>query len=84
MADENPVQETVKRFILEQLLPGEDPSLLTSTTPLMSTGILDSLAMLKLTLFLEGEFNIEVKPHEANEEHFNTLEMICSYVESKR
>jgi acyl carrier protein len=74
----------VKDFILDEFLPGEDPSKLTPTTPLVSTGIIDSLATLKLVSFLEQQFNIQVKAHEADEEHLNTLQTICQLVDSKR
>ena len=84
MTQENSVVDTVRRFILDQFLPGEDPSLLTPTTPLMSSGILDSVNTLKLTLFLESEFNIEVEAQETNEEYLDTLEKICKLVESKK
>lgn len=84
MTQENSVVETVRRFIVEQFLPGEDPSLLTLTTPLMSSGILDSVNTLKLTLFLESEFDIEVEAHETSVEYLDTLEMICKLVKSKR
>ena len=75
--------ETVKKFILDEFLPGEDPSKLTPTTPLMSAGILDSIATLKLIMFLEQEFHIRVEAHEADEEHLNTLQSICALVQSK-
>jgi acyl carrier protein len=70
--------------VLDEFLPGEDPTSLTATTPLMSTGILDSLATLKLITFLEQEFDIQVKAHEADEEHLNTLQTITALVDSKR
>jgi len=41
------MMETVRKFILAEFLPGEDPSRLTPTTPLMSSGVLDSIATLK-------------------------------------
>ena len=84
MADESPALNTIKSYVLKEFLPGEDPGNLTATTPLMSSGILDSLATLKLITFLEQEFNVQVAAHEADEEHFNTLEAICALVDSKR
>lgn len=84
MTDESPAMNTIKSFILKEFLPGEDPGNLTPTTPLMSSGILDSLATLKLITFLEQEFNVQIQAHEADEEHFNTLEAICALVESKK
>ena len=84
MTLESPAMNTIKNYILKEFLPGEDPSKLTPTTPLMSAGILDSLATLKLITFLEQEFNIPIQAHEADEEHFETLQAICELVESKR
>ena len=84
MTHASPAFDTVKRFILAEFLPGEDPGNLTPITPLMSAGILDSLATLKLITFLEQEFNVQIEAHEADEEHFNTLESICALVDSKR
>ena len=77
------VEEIVKTFILDEFLPGEDPDALTESTPLVSTGILDSLATLKLVTFLEQEFDIAIEAHEADEEHLNTIETICALVNSK-
>ncbi len=84
MTQESPAMGTVKDFILKEFLPGEDPANLTPTTPLMSSGILDSLATLKLITFLEQEFSIQIAAHEADEERLDTLETICQLIDSKR
>jgi len=79
-----PITNTIKDFILKEFLPGENPDELTETTPLISGGILDSLATLKLVAFLEEQFNITVEAHEADVEHLNTLSDIATFVQSKR
>ena len=81
--DRQGIHDTVKSFILDQFLPGEDPNELTDDTPLMTTGILDSLATLKLVTFLEEKFNIAVEAHEADAENLNTLELITDLVARK-
>jgi acyl carrier protein len=65
MTDEQAIQATVKEFILKEFLPGEDPAALTDTTALVTTGILDSIAVLKAVTFLENQFGITIEPHEA-------------------
>jgi len=77
------IHDTVKKFILDQFLPGEDPNELTDDTQLMTTGILDSLATLKLVTFLEQEFDIAVEAHEADAENLNTLDLITGLVHRK-
>ena len=77
------IADKVKAFVLEEFLPGEDPDELTDSTELVSSNILDSLAILKLVSFLEEEFSIEIAAHEADEEHMNTLTDIAELVNSK-
>jgi acyl carrier protein len=78
------IKNTIKTFILTEYLPGEDPAALTDDTPLMTTGILDSIAVLKVVTFLENKFGIIVEPHEAVVENLNTLSDISRFVGSKK
>jgi len=78
------IKSTVKTFILTEYLPGEDPAALTDTTPLMTTGILDSIAVLKVVTFLENQFGIVIQPHEAVVENLNTLSDIERFIVSKK
>jgi acyl carrier protein len=73
----------IKAYILEEFLPGENPDLLTDTTPLITGGILDSLATLKLIGFLQECFNILIEPYEASVEYLDTLTDITALVHSK-
>jgi len=77
------VKAAVKDFILREFLPGEDPSNLTEDLPLITTGILDSIATLKLVLHLEEKYGITLEAHEADKEHLDTLNKISSLVSSK-
>ena len=52
----NAIKQTIKEFILDEFLPGEDPDELTESTPLITGGILDSIATLKLVMFLEERY----------------------------
>lgn len=76
-------EDVIREFILREFLPGEDPDELSAITPLLSTGILDSLAVLKLVTFLEERFEISIAPHEADEEHMDTIAEIAGLVKSK-
>ena len=82
--DRQAIHNTVKTYILEQFLAGEDPNELTGDTPLMTTGILDSLATLKLVTYLEEKFDIAVEAHEADSENLNTLDLITDLVARKQ
>lgn len=78
------VSAEVKEYILGEFLPGEDPGELTESTPLITGGILDSLATIKLVAHLEETYGIELSPHETGVDYLNTIADIVSLVESKR
>jgi acyl carrier protein len=82
MSDE--IRAQVKQFLLDTFLPGENPDELTDQTPLISGGILDSIATLKLVMFLEEKFQISLEAHEADREHLDTLADIAALVRHKR
>jgi acyl carrier protein len=84
MMDEQSIKAAVKTFILNEYLPGEDPAALTDTTALMTTGVLDSIAVLKVVTFLENQFGITLEPHEAVVENLNTLSDIARLVTLKK
>ena len=82
MTDE--VKNAVKEFIMTEFLPGENPAELTEATPLITGGILDSIATLKLVAFIEERFGISLEAHEVNREHLNTVEDIARLVVSRK
>jgi acyl carrier protein len=80
----NDIAAAVKTYILEEFLPGEDPSELTMDTPLITGGILDSIATLKLVLFLEERWRVKLAAHETSPDHLDTITRIAGLVESKQ
>ena len=78
------VTNKIRDFILSAFLPGEDPNELKNDTPLISGGILDSIATLKLVMFLEEEFGVQLEAHEADREHLDTVSDIVALVASKK
>jgi len=78
------VRATVKEFVLREFLPGEDPAELTEATPLITGGVLDSIATLKLVLFIEERFGITLEAHEVSPEHINTVADIARLVDAKK
>jgi acyl carrier protein len=77
------IEETLKAFILAEFLPGESAEELTKSTPLITGGVLDSLATLKLVAFIEERYKIQIEAHDVDVDHFNTLSGIENLVRSK-
>ena len=82
MSDE--INQSVRNFILHEFLPGEDPDELTDSTPLITGGVLDSIATLKLVLFLEEAYGVTLEAHEMDAEHIDTIADIGRLVAAKK
>ncbi len=83
MVPKEQIQASVMQFILTEFLAGEEADELELTTPLVSAGILDSIATLKLVTFLEEQFEVQIEAHEVDVDHLNTVEDISNLVLSK-
>jgi acyl carrier protein len=81
---EDAIEPIVKAYILQEFLPNTKPEELTSTTPLIAGGILDSLATVRLVMFLEQQFGIEMEAWEVGADTFGSLERIVELVQRKR
>ena len=67
-----------KEFVQDQgLLP------LGNATPLLETGILDSLNLLRLVLFIQERFGIVVDDLDLVPEHFASVDAISTYLRSR-
>jgi acyl carrier protein len=78
------IETPIREFILAEFLLGEDPALLTPTTPLLTSGVLDSIATLKLVTFLEERFQIKIISGETDEYNFDTVGDMVRLVRAKR
>ena len=77
------IGERVKEYIMAEYLPDTDPGELTYQTPLISSGIIDSLAALSLRSFVEDTFDVSLESHELDYESFGTLADIETLIEGK-
>jgi acyl carrier protein len=74
------IESTVRSFILKQFLPDANPDELTESTPLVTGGILDSMATVRLIMFLEQHFHIDIPPHEVTAQNLANVARIAALV----
>ena len=77
------ISEAIRDYILAEFLPGEDPSALQESVRLISDGILDSIAAVKLVVYLENRFNIKIEQNEVNVNNLDTIDSTMRLVVSK-
>jgi acyl carrier protein len=81
--DTSEIKKTVREYIVSEFLPGEDPSAIGNSMEMITQGILDSIATLKLVSFLEDRYRIALEPHEVAPEYLDTLNAISALVTAK-
>lgn len=76
------VRTPTERFITEELMFSRSGQL-DATASLLHTGVLDSLNLIRLILFLEQQFGVTIDDNEVIPDHFETLNAIERFVSSK-
>ena len=76
-------KEQIRQFITSELISNDNGKKLEDATPLLESGIIDSLGMMKLVVFLENKFSIQVTDQELQPENFKNLDALSLMVEGK-
>ena len=77
------VKESIRQFILTELVHDKKYSNLSDTDQLLETGIIDSLGMMKIIAFIEESLSIEVNDEDFTPENFASINAIFSMVQNK-
>ncbi len=80
------MDETVKSlsdYIARDILK-EPKRTLEPDTRLISTGLIDSLSIVDLAIFVEDHFGVKMKPTELNAQTFDTLGDLARLVETRQ
>jgi acyl carrier protein len=77
------VETVINDYISQELVP--DPALLplANETSLLGSGILDSLSLLRLVVFLEERFGITLDDADLLPENFDSVNAICAYLRAR-
>ncbi len=71
-------------YISQELVSDLEMLPLSSSTNLMDSSILDSVAFLNLVLYLEEQFGIKIPDTDLTRKNFETIDAICAYVQSRQ
>jgi acyl carrier protein len=76
------IAETMRQFIIENFLFGEDESLQKDTS-FLENGIIDSPGILELVVFLEETYEITVEDEELVPENLDSIGNVVQYLGKK-
>jgi acyl carrier protein len=77
------ILEELEKFMMAEVAVDHDKNSLRPDEDLLDQGILDSLGVMKLVVFLEKTFSIEVADEDIVPENFQNLNTIARFVEHK-
>lgn len=74
------ISKVVRDYIVREYVQEGDDQEITETTPLISSGLVDSFSMVSLLRFLEKKYAIHIPDGAATPEAFDTVERIAALV----
>lgn len=77
------MEAVINDYISKELVQDSSMLPLGNATSLLETGILDSLSLLRLVVFVQEQFGITVDDTDLVPEHFDTVDAICAYLRSQ-
>lgn len=78
------VKEQVRQYILKNFLFSNDATALQDDASLIQSGVIDSVGVLELIMFLEEQLHVEVVEQEMIPENLDSVQRIVAFVARKR
>ncbi len=74
---------SLKKFIIDEFIPDGHTAEISDDLDLIQSGILDSLAILKIVAFIENHYDISLEPEEIDPENLKTINAIAAMISEK-
>jgi acyl carrier protein len=79
----NELSTKIKEFIMTEVNPDLGLTHLEDDEPLIDSGIVDSLGVLKIMSFLDETFGVDLSSSEIRLENFRDVKAICALVQQQ-
>jgi acyl carrier protein len=76
--------DSLKQFILNEILMDHIQNSLSSSDLLIEKGLIDSIGIMKLITFMEENYSIEIDEEDLIPENFETISALSAFVVRKR
>jgi acyl carrier protein len=73
-------ESTIRNFMAENFIIETDSSVLNADTSLTQSGVVDSMGVLELIMFIEQEYGITIPDEDTLPENLDSVSRIVSYV----
>jgi acyl carrier protein len=82
-ADIAPIKTQIREFINQHILFGVDDIEYSDDDSFLESGIIDSMGIMDLTLFVEQQFRLDIRDHEITPANFDSLNRLSAYIQTK-
>lgn len=77
------IKDALRTFILNNYLFTDDASALADNQSFLDSGIIDSMGVMEIVLFVEQEFGIAIEDADITPENLDNLNSICALIQRK-
>lgn len=77
------IKNIIRKYVQEEYLDANEIDSFTDESPLITSGLIDSISILQVVDFLEESFGFEFEPHEVDQANLNTIEIMLTFLKSK-
>lgn len=75
------MQDKIKNYLLTSIIPNKTDLQLNEY--LIDSGLIDSISIVKMIIWIEEEFKLELEEEDLNPENFETIQNICDFIKRK-
>lgn len=77
------IERVLREFLSKRFFDPKDVDLYSGDESLLDSGLIDSVAIFDVVSFLEQQFGIQVSDEDVVPDHFETLNKLTAYVQTK-
>lgn len=77
------IQDILRKYIANEFMHDFDHKVLDVDTPLIEQGVIDSMGLVKLVLFIEDRFKILIPEEDIEIENFRTVKALSEFISQK-
>lgn len=77
-------EEQIERYIIQNLIFGDENTKLDPEISLLETGVIDSVAVMEIVLYVEECFGLSVEDNEIIPDNFGSISKLATYIRTKR
>lgn len=78
------IEAQIRQYINDSILFSDDTIQYTDTDSLLAEGIVDSVGVMDLVLFVEQAFSVSVDDRDITPDNFDSIERLAGYIRGKQ